>query len=197
MTTKRRGGTAGSEPRPLSPRFSIHQSAVNAIEFLMSQESFYPGTKRQFAFAMGWYQPNGKDADVRRVQDVCKHTRDQEDLPEWMQDELTGMVIAYAPIKGGMTLIDPGDGSTLDLNHYVHLLAGDLTRQQQHKTENRGRLAMWKALTTAAFSAGYQQLATLSAQAETQIKQNGTVTDSTHDDFMKELRVLGFFGSDR
>lgn len=184
----------GGVIRPLSPRFGTHQAAVKAIEFLIQQESFYPGTKRQFAFAMNWYQPDGKSADVRRVQDVCKHTRDQENLPGWMQDELAGMVIAYAPIKGGMTLIDPSDGSNLDLHHYVHLLAGDLTRQQQHRTENRGRLAMWSALTTAAFSAGYQRLAKLSAQAEDQIKQNGEVSESTTEEFMKELALLGFFG---
>lgn len=183
----------GTNIRPLSPRFSIHQAAVKAVEFLIQQESFYPGTKRQFAFAMGWYQPDGKSADVRRVQDVCKHTRDQEDLPDWMQQELAGMVIAYAPIKGGMTLIDPSGGS-LDLHHYIHLLAGDLARQQQHRTENRGRLAMWKALTNDAFTAGYQGLARISAQAEAQIKQNGEVSEATTEEFMKELAVLGFFG---
>ena len=64
--------------RPLSPRFGTHQAAVKAIEFLIQQESFYPGTKRQFAFAMNWYQPDGKSADVRRVQDVCKHARPGE-----------------------------------------------------------------------------------------------------------------------
>ena len=142
---------------------------------------------------MNWYQPDGKSADVRRVQDVCKHTRDQENLPGWMQDELAGMVIAYAPIKGGMTLIDPSDGSNLDLHHYVHLLAGDLTRQQQHRTENRGVWRCGRRLPPL-FSAGYQRLAKLSAQAEDQIKQNGEVSESTTEEFMKELALLGFFG---
>lgn len=176
----------------LSRRNVVHFAALKAIGFLIEHDSFWQGTKRQFAFAMGWYMPNGKDADLRLVQDVCKHTRDQADLADHYQTDLGGMVIAYAPIRGGMTLIDPSDGSNLELEHYVHLLRGDVTRQQQHKTENRGRLAMWQALTTASFVAGYQNLARICAQAESQIKETGFVSDGIHDSFMKELKLLGF-----
>lgn len=176
--------------RPLSPRFQTLVDAKEAISFLMDNGAYWSGTKKQFAFALDWRMPNGKDADVRKVQDVCTLTRDQGELPEWMQEELAGYIIAYAPSQGGMVLIDPAS-SDMPLHHYVHILYGDLARQQQHKTENRRRLPTWEAAAKIAFQSGDQDLARLCAQAEDQINRTGFVIDSTVQEFFKVVTSRG------
>ena len=145
--------------------------------------------KTVFAFALDWRMPNGKDADVRKVQDVCTLTRDQGELPEWMQEELAGYIIAYAPSQGGMVLIDPAS-SDMPLHHYVHILYGDLARQQQHKTGEPTPPPMGGSRQIA-FPSGDQDLARLCAQAEDQINRTGFVIDSTVQEFFKVVTSRG------
>jgi len=193
LTTKTNGGKPPDfDPIRIPQTLTAVFDARDAIEVLMSCGAYWPGSKEQFAFKMEWLKANG-EADRRRVEDVCNLTRDQEQKPPWVQETLAGFVIAYAPSQGGMVLIDPASGE-LPLEHYAHLLAGDLQRQQQHKTENRRRLPMWKKAGAVAMNSGDAELARLFWQGENEVSSRGVVSEITSNDLFRVLVSRGLKG---
>jgi hypothetical protein len=166
--------------------------AEKARDFLIDRGGFWAGTKAQFAFAMDWVTREN-DPDRRRVEEVCNLTRDQEHLAPHVQETIGGFVIAYSPSQGGMVLIDPA-GDDMPVEHYMHILAGDIARQQQHKTENRRRLPTWKKAGQAAANSGDHELARLCWQAEHEIDKTGFTSDTLHSDYFKVLIARGFKG---
>lgn len=167
--------------------------AERAIHFLIDRGNFWSGTKEQFAFAMEWVKADGS-ADRRRVENVCNLTRDQDDLSDWIGKTLGGFLIAYAPSDGGMTLVDPS-ASEMPLDHFVHVLAGDVQRQKQHKTENRRRIPTWTKAGQAAMNGGDAELARLCWQAENEVNSAGFVSDTTAGQLFSCFVSRGLYGS--
>lgn len=172
------------------PRHQALLDAKQAIGFLIDRGNYWEGTKQQFAFALDWRMPNGKDADVRRVQTMCTLTRDQSDLDPWMQEQLAGMIIAYSPTDGGMVLIDP-DSPEMPLRHHIEIIRGDLVRHRVHKTENRRRIPTLNAAAKIAFEGGDFELAQVLAKAEDQVDRTGTYTETIEKEFFKIVKARG------
>ncbi|MGH8872583.1 MAG: hypothetical protein ACRDWS_11460 [Acidimicrobiia bacterium] len=130
---------------------------------------------------MGWTKGTGREEkpDRLRVERACNLTRDQDTFPEeyGIQDTLGGYVVAYAPNTGGMTLL--GEGVDIDGRMYVHVLTGDLQKQQAMKTMNRRRLPMWRKVGEAFAANGDIEMSRLFFQAEDQIEREGAVDDPT------------------
>lgn len=188
----------GQPPRrnqSLTWRVSLLPFAQAAVQELISCNSFFNGTKNEFALRMGWVKPNGAidEPDRRRVEDVCNLTRDQDDLPSFVAEALGGFVITYAPNQGGMLLIDPsGD---MPFQHLAHMLFGDLQKQQNIKTINRRRQPDWKKAGNAAMNSGDGEMAQLFWVAADQIDRTGFVSDSTLANIFKTAHVRGLLQS--
>jgi hypothetical protein len=145
--------------------------ARDAVEKLLDHDGKFSGTKNDFALAMDWVRPDGKP--IRDwVEGVCTYTRDHPD------DPLTGgYVISYAPTKGGMVLWTGEEEVPLD--HYIHMFQGDMTRDNQHRTENRRRRHVWSKAAQQAHESGDLELARLLNYAENEINSTGFVAEST------------------
>lgn len=176
-------------------RLALYRRCEEAIEFLIDCDGHTVLSKEEFAVAMAarygrmWLKPNGT-GDRRLVEAVANMTRDQE-MPgnEMVRQFCGGYVVAYAPNLGGMTLLDPS--GELSLVHQLHMLSGDLQRQQSIKTMNRRRLSYWRAAADNAFKTGDAGLARLLNQIENQIDTSGLVTDSLVAEYMKALASRG------
>jgi hypothetical protein len=198
MTVRRKG--AGSPDRNLErPEMRLPSSmalvlkAKDTIDFLMARDGFWEGSKAAFAEEMGWFRRDGAP-DREMVEAVCNLTRDQDQQPQYAQDQLAGFIVAYSPSQGGMTLLDPESGE-MPLQHYVHILAGDMQRQRQHMTENRRRLPTWKTAGRIAANGKDQDLARLCWQAENEIDRSGFVDDHTVSEMFKVFRTRGLVAS--
>jgi hypothetical protein len=145
--------------------------AQEAVEFLIEHDCFWPGSKNDFAFEMGW-RTRGDKPDRQHVEDVCTLTREQ--ASNGLTDLLGGFVISYAPSKGGMVLWTDDEAP---IDHYVHMFAGDMQREQQHRTENRRRLPYWEKAAAAASSSGDVELARLLFEARREIESTGFVSE--------------------
>jgi hypothetical protein len=184
------GGNPDSMGLSLPPTLTLLQDAKRAISVLMDYDGFYPYPKRNFAEEMGWFTRTGKP-DRARVEAICNLTRDQDTLEPWQQETLAGYVIAYSPRRGGMTLWTPEDFS-VEIRQWVHSFEGDLQRQQQYRTENRRRLADWRAFSRAAFNAGDDELARLCNHAENEIETTGFVSEYTINELWKVWVSRGY-----
>jgi len=165
-----------------------------AIEFLMENDGFYPSHKGAFAQAMydrtkrsHWLRNDGFP-NRQLVADVCNFMRDQHQWPE-VEAILGGYMVVYAPNSGGMTLV--GSHGEMKQEHLLHMLGGDMARQQQAKTTNRRRVAGWKTGANQACQAGQIELGLLMGQIQNQIDATGFATDSLVAEFYKELGKLG------
>jgi hypothetical protein len=193
--TVRKKGAGSPDHNTERPEMRLPSSMVlvlkarDAIDFLIDRDGFWEGPKADFAKEMGWLKRNGYP-DRHLVEEVCNLTRDQERKPKYVRDQLAGFVVAYSPSQGGMTLIDPESGE-MPLQHYVHILVGDMQRQRQHMTENRRRLPTWKTAGKVAANGNDQELARLCWQAENEIDKSGFVDESTISDMFKVFRSRG------
>ena len=190
----RRYEKAKSMTRRGVPSLQLIRDAKVAVEYLIDQGGFTACTKEEFALKMGWTIGLGRDerADRRRVEDICNLTRDQDEWPE-AAGVLGGYVIAYAPSEGGMSLL--GDGVDIDARMYVHLLTGDLQKQEMTKTMNRRRQPMWRKVAEAFAGHGEVALARLFFQAEDQIKGQGVVNSDLVGEIYKSLIASGHLES--
>lgn len=177
MNSHRAERPFGMPERKGQPSDGLVRAAQKAIEYLIDHDGFVECTKQQFGLIMGWHFRDGNrdKGNERYVQDVCNVTRDQDKWPE-VAEALGGYVVSYAPNKGGLSLVDPT--GELPLEHLVHILVGDIQKQQGIKTTNRRRLPTWKALGSSAFNAGDQELSRLAFQAEQDIDSTGFVGES-------------------
>jgi hypothetical protein len=158
--------------------------AQKAVEELIGHGGYIPDTKAQFALRMGWVKRGSgavDEPDVRLVENICNLTRDLAHDPEsWPTgaELLAGYVIAYAPNKGGMTLIDPTSGD-VPLAHMAHVLAGDIQKQKSVQTIHRRRQPTWAAAAAAAFSGGDIDLGRALDRGHDEIVKSGMLTDQT------------------
>lgn len=158
--------------------------ARDAVEQLLDHDGKFPGTKNDFALAMGWVRADGRPLRDW-VEGVCSYTRDH---PE---DELTGgYVISYAPTKGGMVLWTGEEEAPLD--HYMHMFQGDMARDRQHRTENRRRRNVWAKAAQQAHESGDLELARLLNYAENEINSTGFVAESTAKQLESVIASRGF-----
>jgi hypothetical protein len=144
-----------------------------------------PSKEAFAASVMKWFKPDGQP-DRRRVEDACTLTRDQKKHPSWVQEMLLGKVVAYSPSLGGMVLLDIA-AIELPLEQYAHILAGDLQRQRQHKTENQRRLVVWNTAGQIAMNSGDAELARLFWQGEGEMDRTGVVSMTTTDELFRVL----------
>ncbi len=168
--------------------------AQEAIEFLTEKNGYFEGSKGEFAQAMydrtkrsHWLRNDGFP-NRQLVADVCNFMRDQHQWPE-VEAILAGYMVVYAPSRGGMTLV--GSQGEMKQEHLLHMLGGDMTRQQATKTINRRRVAGWKVGANQACQAGQIELGLLMGQIQNQIDATGFATDSLVAEFYKELGKLG------
>lgn len=185
-----RGKSNGTSPNKLA----LYQRAQEAIEVLMDMNGHTTLTKTEFAIIMAtrfgreWLRGDGT-GNRHLVEEVCNLTRDQEDDP-YAKALFSGFVVSYAPNVGGMTLFDPsGD---LSYGHLLHMLAGDLNRQQATKTINRRRLSYWNSGGHQALNSQEPDLARVMFQIEHEIEATGTASDGLVAEF---IRLLGPRGS--
>jgi hypothetical protein len=184
---ERWGGQSMPLTAPKALNLTVLQKAIDAIEYLMQHGGFTDCTKAQFALKMGWVlRLRNDEPDRRLVEDVCNLTRDQDQYPV-AAETLGGYVISYAPSRGGMLLIDPTGEQPL--HHQLHMLTGDLQKQQMIKTMNRRRLPTWKAAGEAASNTDDRELARLLWQAENEISSTGFVSDSLIAQFFQAMRT--------
>lgn len=181
-----RGKSNGTSPNKLA----LYQRAQEAIEILMELSGHTTLTKTDFAVLMStrygreWLRGDGT-GNRKLVEDVCNLTRDQEDDP-YAKALFSGFVVSYAPNLGGMTLLDPtGD---ISFPHLLHMLAGDLNRQQATKTINRRRLSYWNSAGHSALGSQEPDLARVMFQIEHEIESTGVASDGLVADF---LRLVG------
>lgn len=169
--------------------------AQEAIEFLMDRGGFFPYSKNQFALVMGerfgraWLMMDD-GPDRRLVEDVCNLTRDQFQDP-MVELVLGGYVVSYSPSQGGMTLVDPTGEQPLD--HLVHMLTGDLQRDQAIRTQLRRRLPTWKTAGANAAKNDDNELARLCWQIESEIDGTGHVSETLQAQWFQMMRVRGLF----
>lgn len=164
--------------------------AEEAIQFLMDNDGFVPLSKREFAEKMYaatdsrmWLTSSG-EPNRKIVEEVCNLTRDQHAWPE-VAEALQGYMITYAPQSGGATLI--GSAGEMKLDHHLHMLAGDITRQQATKTTNRRRVASWETAARQALRAGDHDLGLILGQIKNEIDMTGFVSDSLVAEFISML----------
>lgn len=176
-----------------SDRLSLYQRCQEAIDFLIECNGHTTLTKAEFATAMAarcgrrWLKVDGS-GNRKMVEDVMNITRDQ-DLDPTARALFSGYVVAYAPNLGGMTLVDPS--GELALDHQLHILNGDLQRQQTVKTTNRRRLSYWRAAAENAMKTSDYELARLLSHVENEIDASGFVSDNLVADYMKALTARG------
>jgi len=189
-----RAPNRGATHRKTGPdRLALYQRAQEAIEFLIECNGHTTLTKDAFATTMAsrygrkWLRMDGR-GNRRMVEEVMNLTRDQ-DIDQVAASLLGGFVVAYAPNLGGMTLIDPTGEVTLD--HQLHMLSGDLQRQQATKTINRRRIAYWKAAGECAMRAGDFKLGRLLSQVENEVNATGFVSDNLVAEYMAALGARG------
>lgn len=174
-------------------KLALYERTREAIEFLIESDGHTQLTKVEFATALAsrhgriWLKRDG-DGNRRLVEDVMNLTRDQ-DIDGVAASLFGGFVVAYAPNLGGMTLIDPT--GELGLDHQLHMLSGDLQRQQATKTINRRRISYWRAAAENLMKAGDYDLARLLSHIENEINGTGFVSDSLVADYMKALSTRG------
>ncbi len=170
--------------------------AISAIGYLMQHGGFTPLTKDQFAVKMDWVSDDLKP-NRRLVESVCNLSRDVEDTPDgypdWVVAQLGGYVIAYAPSDGGMCLL--GEGVDIDARMFVHLITGDLQKQQAMKTMMRRRLPMYKKVVQAFADAGQWGLAKALAKGENEVETAGMVSDHVVGEVFKAAREIGVIES--
>lgn len=178
-------------------KLALLQRAKEAIEYLMEQNGHVTLSKGEFAYVMGerygkvWLRSDGS-GNSSLVGGVCTLTREQEAFP-LASSLLAGMVVAYAPSIGGMTLLDPSGEPSLD--HLLHMLAGDMQAQQKHKTVNRRRVTYWDSGSKGAITHGHMELGLLMGQIKHEIDTTGFASDSLVADFFKLVGQLDKAGS--
>lgn len=178
---------------PSDAKARLLRRATEAIEFLMENDGYSPLTKAEFAGALAgrfgrvWLRADGTP-NRRLVEDVANLTRDQHGDIE-AEIACAGYIVSYSPVKGGMTLV--GLDGNMDLPHLLKMQAGDVLRQQNAKTINRRRVAIWKEASRAAHRAGDFDLAACLSQIENEIDTTGFVSDSKSNEFLQLLRVRG------
>lgn len=164
-----------------------YRRAEEAIEYLMEQGCITDLSKRDFATVMAarygkmWLRTDGT-GDARLVGEVCNLTRDQagDTLAASM---FGGFVVTYAPSIGGMVLFDPQ--GEMSFEGLLHMLSGDIQRQQAAKTTNRRRVANWNAVGHQALTNGHADLGRICFQIEREIEAGGVASDSLVVEFMR------------
>lgn len=184
----------GSRNRKSGPdRLRLYQRCQEAIEMLMEHDGHTTLTKYEFCEVLAHRYGNvwrkmDKTPNRRLVEDVCNLTRDQA-LDPVAAELFAGYVVAYAPNLGGMTLLDPNGEMRLD--HLLHLLHGDMQRQQAEKTVIRRRIPSWEAASRSAIKSGDIDLGLLLSQMQNEISSNGFVSDSLVAEFLKLVHQRG------
>lgn len=190
----KRVSSGPSRPKLRTVPRHIYKRAEETIEYLMEQDGYCPLTKRDFALLMAerygtqWLKPGDGTPDHRLVSEVCTLTREQEGDPV-AAAICSGYVVAYSSVHGGLVLVDPsGD---MSYEHQVKFLGGDLLRQQQHKTENKRRITIWKAAAENALENGDHDLGLLISNIRHDIEVTGFVGDGLVEEYMKALHNRG------
>lgn len=181
------------------PKAELYLRAQEAIEYLIECNCLTNLSKRDFAAVMAprygrvWLYGDGTGND-RLVSDVCNLTRDQAEDP-YAAALFGGFTVTYAPNLGGMALFDP-EGE-LSFDALIHMLSGDMQRQQSAKTINRRRIANWNAVGHQALSNGNPDLGRISFQIEREIEANGVASDSLVAEFLRLVSDLQQAGGQR
>lgn len=182
-----------SKPRGSgTPKLEVYDRAEEAINYLISQNCFTNLSKREFATVLAviygrrWLMGDGT-GNARLVSDICNLTRDQADDP-YAAEKFGGLVVTYAPNLGGMALFDPS--GKMDFTANIHMLKGDLARQQHAKTTNRRRVVNWNTVGHQALSNGLSDLARIAFQIEREIDSSGVCSDSLVDEFRRLTEEL-------
>ena len=202
-TPDRREVTGAYKGRPGFERddrnnLSIYQRAEEALEYLIECSGHTELSKREFAGVMAarhgrpWLLKNG-NPNRALVEQVMNATRDQ-DVDPLAREMFGGLVVAYAPNTGGLTLVDPN--GEMALPHQLHMLAGDVSIQQKAKTTLRRRLPTWKAAAFAAMSAGDFDLGRLLSQIENEIDTNGVASDTLIARYLTEMAARKIQGGE-
>lgn len=170
-----------------TPKLDLYLRAQEAIEYLMENNCLTQLSKREFAVVMAtrygrcWLLGDGTGND-RLVSDVCNLTRDQAE-DEYAKALFAGFTVTYAPNLGGMALFDPA--GELSFDALIHMLSGDLQRQEAAKTVNRRRTANWNAVGHQALSNGNPDLGRIAFQCEHDIDATGIVSSSLVAEFLR------------
>lgn len=175
----------GSRFKP--SKYTQYERMREAIEYLMESGGLVMGSKKDFALLMAtrhgkvWLRPDGTP-NAAIVADICNLTRDQA------QDGIAasiaaGFVISYSPSIGGLALFDP-DGD-ISFDSLLHMLAGDMHKQQSSKTMNRRRVSYWNAGGHQAMKNGEADLARVMFQIEREIDSQGLASDTLVAEFLR------------
>jgi len=173
-------------------RLALYARAQEAIEYLCANNGHVGLTKPEFAVAMAaqygriWLKVDGT-GNRKLVEEVCALTKDQ-DIDDMAEKVCAGFVITYSPTEGGMTLEDPTGQHP---SHRLHMLSGDVLRQQSTKTINRRRVGSWKAAGDGEMKRGDHEMGRLCYQIENEIDATGFVSDTLAAQFLKVLRSRG------
>lgn len=178
---------------PSPNRLELYQRTQEAIEYLMELGGHSESTKSEFSYLLGvrhgkvWLRGDGT-GNVRLLQEVAALTKDQ-DVDPYAKEICAGYVINYAPNFGGITLTDPDGEMTME--HSLHMLAGDLLRQQNAKTIMRRRVQVWNAAGHLALKTGETDIGRVTFQIEREIESSGFVSESLVVEFLRLIRKLG------
>lgn len=172
-------------------QLALYQRAKEAIEYLIGENGHTDLNKADFAVLMAarlgpekgrvWLMGDGT-GNRRLVEEVCNLTRDQDE-DELAKEFFAGYVVSYAPNIGGMTLLD-ADGDLI-FDHLLHMLSGDMTRQEATKTINRRRLPSWNKGGHQALNSGEPDIGRIMFQIEHSIEATGFAPASLVADFLR------------
>lgn len=174
--------------------------AQEVIEFLMTVDQRYEGSRKQFGYALAewspkpamWLKGNG-EPDTDLIKKVFRLTRETAAGygTEEAEDVIGGYVVCYSKISRPSVLLLSESDSGMKLLWAMELIKGDLTRQAQHKAENRQRVPVLQLAADLADRDGFKALARALHFAENEVESHGEVTTSTISTVFKELAVLG------
>jgi hypothetical protein len=189
----------GTNSRPGGPDpLRLYQRCQEAVELLMEMDGHTEMTKGEFCEALAkrygnvWRKIDGS-LNKALLNDVMNLTRDQA-LDPTAAALLAGFVVAYSPNVGGITLLDPT--GEMPLPHLLHMLSGDMQRQQAEKTVMRRRVPSWGAAAKSALAGGDHDLGLLLGQMQNEIASSGFVSDSLVAEYIKALRKRGIHAFD-
>jgi len=176
-----------------SSKVDLYQRAEEVIGYLFENNCATDLSKNEFAIALAaryghrtWLLGDGT-GNGKLVTEVCALTRDQA-LDPSAADICAGFQVTYSPNLGGMVLVDPTGEMSIEAS--LHILKGDLQRQQVTKTVNRRRVSNWNAVGHQALSSGLPDLARIAFQIEREIDSSGVCSDSLVDEFERLSWVI-------
>jgi hypothetical protein len=175
-------------------KLDVYLRAQEAIDYLMECDGITDLPKKDFAVVMGARHPNkgwllgDGTGNAALVAEICTLSREQPS-DGYAASTFAGYVIDYAPSIGGMHLVDPAGKPSLE--GLVHMLMGDMQRQQTAKTVNRRRIEVWNAVGHQAFDAGNADLGRVAFQIEREINATGFAADSLVMEFASLIEAMG------